>query len=308
MASTSSVDSQTTKPRPTIALITGANSGIGRSAAVDLAAKGWTVYGSMRSLDKGAKLAEMADEAGVSDRVHPVVCDVTDTESVNRAVAEVTADAGRIDVMINNAGIGGNGVVEETAVERYAEVMDVNLHGIVRCVQAVLPQMRERGNGCIVNVGSVAGVIAAVGQAPYVASKWAVEGMTEGLAQEVAGFGIRVVLIEPGLIRTAILAKNTDAANVTGAYDRAYRRLFAFYQAGLADPGHPSEVADVIHEAVTTDEPKLRWTCGWGGPELAANKPKVSDEDWVALGAIEDDAEYAARFGELFGVDIAPVH
>lgn len=288
----------------TIAFITGANSGIGRSAAVDLAAKGWTVYGSMRSLDKGERLAAMAAEAGVEDRVHPVVCDVTDAESVHRAVAEVTADAGRIDVLVNNAGIGGNGVTEEVPIERYAEIMDVNVYGIVRGVQAVAPQMRQRGSGCIINVGSVAGLIAAVGQSPYVTSKWAVEGLTEGLAQEMAEFGVRVALIEPGLIRTAILAKNVDAPNETGAYDRAYRRLFAFFQAGLANPGHPHEVADVIHEIVTTDSPKLRWTCGWGGPELVANKPKVSDEDWVALGAIEDDDEYLARFSELFGLDI----
>ena len=288
----------------TIALITGANSGIGRSAAVDLATKGWTVYGSMRSLDKGERLVAMAAEAGVEDRVHAVVCDVTDTESVNRAVAEVTADGGRIDVLVNNAGVGGNGVTEEVPVERYAEIMDVNVYGIVRGVQAVAPQMRERGEGCIINIGSVAGVIAAVGQAPYVASKWAVEGLTEGLAQEMAAFGVRVALIEPGVVRTAILAKNTDAPNDTGAYERAYRRLFRFYQAGLANPGHPSEVADVIHEIVTTDEPKLRWTCGWGGKELTAAKPNVSDEDWVALGAIEDDNEYLARFTELFGLDI----
>ena len=287
----------------TTALITGANSGIGRSAAVDLAAKGWTVYGSMRSLDKGEKLAAMAAEAGVE--VHPVVCDVTDTDSVNRAVAEVTESSGGIDVLVNNAGIGGNGVAEETPIELYAEVMDVNLHGIVRGVQAVLPQMRERGRGCIVNIGSVAGVIAAIGQSPYVASKWAVEGLTEGLAQEVAPHGIRVVLVEPGVVRTAIMAKNIDAPNATGAYDSAYRRLFQFYGAGLADPGHPSEVAEVIHEAVTTETPKLRWTCGWAGPELTSRRPEVSDEDWVALGAIEDDAEYIARFADLFGVDIS---
>lgn len=287
----------------TIALITGANSGIGRSAAVDLAAKGWTVYGSMRSLDKGEKLAAMAAEAGVE--VHPVVCDVSDTDSVNRAVAEVLETAGRIDVLVNNAGIGGNGVAEETPIELYAEVMDVNVSGIVRCVQAVLPGMREQGSGTIVNIGSVAGVIAAIGQSPYVASKWAVEGLTEGLAQEVVEFGIRVALVQPGVVRTAIMAKNADAPNASGAYDRAYRRLFQFYAAGLADPGHPSEVADVIYEAATTDEPRLRWTCGWAGPELTSRKPEVSDEDWVALGAIEDDAEYAARFNDLFGVDIS---
>ncbi|MEM7274067.1 MAG: SDR family oxidoreductase [Actinomycetota bacterium] len=286
----------------TVALITGANSGIGRSAAVDLAAKGWTVYGSMRSLDKGEKLAAMAAEAGVE--VTPVVCDVTDTESIERAVAEVTEAAGGVDVMVNNAGIGGNGVMEETPLDLYRGVMDVNVYGIIRGVQAVLPQMRERGSGCIINVSSVAGVIAAIAQSPYVASKWAVEGLTEGLAQEVAPFGIRVAMIEPGIVKTAIMAKNTDAPNASGAYDLAYRRLFAFYAAGLQSPGHPSEVAEVIHEAATTDQPRLRYTCGWGGPELTEHRPNVSDEDWVALGAIEDDAAYAARFAELFGLDL----
>lgn len=286
----------------TVAMITGANSGIGRAAAVDLAVKGWTVYGSMRSLEKGEKLAAMAEEAGVE--VNMVVCDVTDTDSVNRAVAEVTEASGGIDVMVNNAGIGGNGVMEETPLALYEEVMDVNVYGIVRCVQAVLPQMRERGNGCIINVSSVAGVIAAIAQSPYVASKWAVEGLTEGLAQEVAGLGVRVAMIEPGIVRTAIMAKNTDAPNSSGAYDAAYRRLFAFYAAGLQTPGLPSEVAEVIYEAATAENPKLRYTCGWGGVELTKNRPKVSDEEWVALGAIEDDAEYVARFGELFGLNL----
>lgn len=286
----------------TVALITGANSGIGRSAAVDLAGKGWTVYGSMRSLDKGEKLAAMCTEAGVE--VHPVVCDVTDTDSVNAVVAEVTAAAGQIDVLVSNAGIGGNGVLEETSLDDYRNVMDVNVYGVIRGVQAVLPQMRERGSGCIINISSIAGVIAALAQSPYVASKWALEGLTEGLAQEVAGHGIRVALIEPGIVKTAIMAKNTDAPNASGAYDAAYRRLFNFYAAGLGDPGHPSEVADVIYQAATTDSPTLRYTCGWGGTELTAGKAKMSDQDWVALGAIEDDAEYAARFEELFGLEI----
>jgi len=286
----------------TVALITGANSGIGRSAAVDLAAKGWTVYGSMRSLEKGEKLAAMCADAGVE--VHPVVCDVTDTDSVNRVVAQVTEVAGQIDVLVNNAGIGGNGVLEETPLDDYQNVMDVNLYGVIRGVQAVLPQMRERGSGCIINVSSIAGVIAALAQSPYVASKWALEGLTEGLAQEVAPHGVRVALIEPGIVKTAIMAKNTEAPNASGAYDAAYRRLFNFYANGLADPGHPSEVAAVIYEAATAEEPKLRYTCGWGGTELIAGKAKMSDEDWVALGAIESDAEYAARFKEMFDLDI----
>ena len=286
----------------TVALITGANSGIGRSAAVDLAAKGWTVYGSMRSLDKGDKLAAMCEQAGVE--VHPVVCDVTDTDSVNQAVAEVIAAAGQIDVLINNAGIGGNGVCEETSLDVYKDVMDVNLYGVIRGVQAVLPHMRERGSGCIINVSSIAGVIAALAQSSYVVSKWALEGLTEGLAQEVAPHGIRVAMIEPGIVKTAIMAKNTDTPNASGAYDAPNRRMLNFYMTGLSSPGLPSEVADVMYEAATSDTPKLRYTCGWGGNELVAGRAKMSDEDWVALGAIEDDAEYAARFQELFGLGL----
>lgn len=288
---------------PLVAVVTGSNSGIGRSAAVDLAAKGWTVYGTMRSLDKGAKLDAMADTAGVT--VHKVVCDVTDTGSVEAAIAEILADAGRIDVLVNNAGVGGNATVEECTIDRFADVMDVNLHGVVRGVQAVLPHMRERGSGTIVNITSMIGRFAAIGQAPYVASKWAAEGMSQQLAHELAPFGIRVVIIEPGVIKTAIMAKNIDAPNQSGAYDRHYQRLLDFYMAGLVDPVHPAVVAETIFEAVTTDKPKLRWTCGWGADELTNALETVPVEDWIALGAIEDDAEYRRAFTELYGLDIS---
>lgn len=286
----------------TVALITGANSGIGRGAAVDLAGKGWTVYGSMRSLDKGEKLAAMAAAAGVE--VHPVVCDVTDTAAVARAVQHVVDDAGRIDVLVNNAGVGGNGVCEESPISLYESVMDVNVYGVIRGVQAAMPHMRAQGSGCIINVSSIAGVIAALAQSPYVVSKWALEGLTEGLAQEVAAQGVRVAMIEPGIVKTAIMAKNTDAPNASGMYDRAYHRMLSFYMAGLSDPGHPSEVAEVIYEAATTDSPRLRYTCGWGADELVAGRAAMSDEDWVELGAIEDDAAYAERFKELFNLDL----
>ncbi len=289
---------------PVVAVVTGANSGIGRSAAVDLAAKGWRVFATMRSLDKGAKLAAMAADAGVE--VTPIVCDVTDDDQVTAAMQAVIDQAGRIDVLVNNAGVGANGVLEETTLDVYRDTMDVNVYGIVRCCQAVLPHMRSQGSGTIVNISSVAGRIAALAQSAYVVSKWAVEGLSEGLAQELAPFGIRVVIVEPGVVKTAILAKNLDAPNATGAYDLANRRLFNFYAAGLNDPGHPSEVASVIHEAVTTDSPRLRWTCGWGGPELTGNRAAISDDDWVALGSIADDEAYAARFQELFGLDIRP--
>ncbi|MCP3934762.1 MAG: SDR family oxidoreductase [Actinomycetia bacterium] len=284
-----------------VAIVTGANSGIGRSTAVHLATQGWTVYGTMRGLDKGVKLRAMCEAAGVE--VLPLVCDVTDGATVTAAVDKVIADTGRIDAIVNNAGIASNGTVEETSLERYEQVMDANLLGIIRFVQAVLPHMRERGEGCIVNVSSVIGRFASPGQAAYTASKWAVEGLSEELAHEVAAFGVRVVILEPGIVRTAMLAKNVDAPNESGAYDHTYGRMFSLYAAGLSDAGTPDQAAEIIFEAITTDEPKLRWTCGWGGAELAAAADSVDSDAFVALGAADDDAFYEG-FENLFGLNI----
>jgi len=166
--------------------------------------------------------------------------------------------------------------------------------------------MRERRSGAIVNVTSITGRFAAIAQQPYVASKWALEGATEGLAQEVAPFGIRVAIIEPGVTKSAIFAKNVDAPNQSGAYDPHYRRLFQFYAAGLAQATDPMEVARVIEHAITTDAPKLRYSVSWGGPEIVAARTAMTDEDWVALGDVADDGEYYDRFSRAFGVDIRP--
>ena len=288
----------------TVALITGSNSGIGRSTALELARRGWEVYGSMRDLSRGDKLAEMAGQAGVT--VHPVQLDITDDASVRAAVAEVTEKAGRIDVLVNNAGIGGNAVTEECPIELYQQVMDANLYGAIRCIQAVLPQMRERREGAIVNISSIVGRVAHVAQSPYYVSKWALEAMSEGLAQEVAPFGLRVAIVEPGVTKSAIFAKNIDAPNQTGAYDDHYRRMFQFYKAGIPQATPAEEVGRTVFEAVTTDQPKLRWGCSWGAEGLLGGRAAMSDEDWVALGAAESDDEYYARFEEHFALDIRP--
>jgi NAD(P)-dependent dehydrogenase (short-subunit alcohol dehydrogenase family) len=186
----------------------------------------------------------------------------------------------------------------------YLDVMNVNLAGAVRCAQAVLPGMRERGSGTIVNITSVAGRIAALAQSPYVASKWALEGVSEGMAQELAPFGVRVAIVEPGVTKSAIFAKNIDAPNSTGAYDAHYRRMFQFYAAGMASATDPFEVAKVIHHAMVTDTPSLRYAVSWAGPEMAALHDRIDDADWLELGTIADDDIYMQRFEEIFGVDI----
>jgi NAD(P)-dependent dehydrogenase (short-subunit alcohol dehydrogenase family) len=286
-----------------VSVVTGANSGIGRATAIRLSLAGHRVFGTVRAIGRADKLRTMADAAGAT--VELIELDIADDESVRHGFAEIIGTAGRVDHLVNNAGVGGNSVAEECPPQLYLDVMNVDLCGAIRCVQAVLPQMRQRRSGTIVNVTSIAGRIAAIAQSPYVASKWALEGVSEGLAQEVAPFGIRVAVIEPGVTKSAIFAKNVDAPNSTGAYDAPYRRMFQFYAAGMAQATDPSEVADVILHAIETDEPRLRYAVSWGGSELVEGRRRLSDEAWVALGAIEDDADYAAAFEDAFGLDVS---
>ncbi len=286
-----------------VAVVTGANSGIGRATAIHLAANGFRVFGTARDIARATKAKDMAADAGVE--IEWIQLDIADSDSVRAGFTAIFDAAGSVDVLVNNAGVGGNAVVEESPPEMFLDVMNVNLCGAVRCIQEVAPHMRERRSGSIVNVSSVVGRFAALAQAPYVASKWALEAMSEELAQELAPFGIRVAIIEPGITKSAIFAKNVDAPNSSGAYDVHYRRMFQFYAAGMAKATDPFEVGAVILEAVRTTSPRLRYPVSWGGPELLGRRPQVSDADWVALGAIEDDSEYIAEFQRLFGVDIA---
>jgi NAD(P)-dependent dehydrogenase (short-subunit alcohol dehydrogenase family) len=286
------------------AVVTGANSGIGRATAIHLAANGYRVFGTVRSLDKTLKAQQMAEQAGVS--IEWIELDIADDDSVTNGFARIHELSPVIDVLVNNAGVGGNAVIEECPPSLYHEVMNINLCGAVRCVQAVLPGMRARSTGTIVNVSSVVGRFAALAQAPYVASKWALEAMSEGLAQDVAPWNIRVAIIEPGITKSAIFAKNVDAPNSSGVYDAHYRRLFQFYAAGMAQATDPFEVGATILHAIRTDSPKLRYPVSWGGPEILSRRETISDAEWVALGAFEDDADYYAEFERMFGVRIAP--
>ncbi len=287
----------------TISVVTGANSGIGRATAIHLAAQGNTVFGTVRSTSKATKLQAMATDAGVT--IQLVELDIADDDSVRRGFAQILdATGGVVDVLVNNAGVGGNAVAEECPTSLYLDVMNVNLCGAVRCLQQVLPGMRERRRGAIVNVTSITGRMAALAQSPYVASKWAFEGLSEGLAQELAPFGIRVVIIEPGVTKSAIFAKNIDAPNQSGAYEAAYRRMFQFYAAGMANATDPFEVGAVIHHAVTTDQPELRYPVSWGGTELIEGRAAMTDRQWVELADHTDDGEYYDAFKAAFGLEL----
>ncbi|MEO2169720.1 MAG: SDR family NAD(P)-dependent oxidoreductase, partial [bacterium] len=235
----------------------------------------------------------------------PVQLDVTDDESVRAAVGQIEADSGTLDILVNNAGVGMNAVVEDVDIPIGKATFDANFWGVVRCTQAVLPAMRAQGSGHIINISSVAGRIASLGQSIYSASKWAVESLSESLAQEGAPFGIRVSIIEPGVTRTAILPKNIGHPTPT-AYTQAYQRMMQFYATGIMAGVRPEVVAETIHRAIEDPQAPLRHPCAWGSVELCEGRARISDKKWVELAAHASDDDYYADFERLFQLSIAP--
>ena len=286
-----------------VSVVTGANSGIGRATALHLAESGHEVVGTVRSVARAGKLLDAAEARGVG--VELVELDVASDASVRDGFAQILERTGRVDHLVNNAGVGGNGVVEESTSERLLDVMNVDLCGAVRCLQAVLPGMRSRGSGTIVNITSIAGRLAAIAQAPYVAAKWALEGVSEELAIEVAPFGVRVAIIEPGVTKSSIFGKNIDAPNESGAYGPQYERMLQMYAAGYLHASDAVDVARIVLHAIETDDPQLRYPVSWGGPEIVAGRAAMTDEQWVELGRAETLADYIEQFRKLFGVDIS---
>ena len=188
-----------------LALVTGTSSGIGLATAVALARAGHTVAAMMRNLDGGAEIRKIA--AAEKLTIHLAALDVDDDDSVRDGFAKVVAEHGPIDILVNNAGIPGGGAIEETPLDAFRQVMETNFFGGLRCIKAVVGDMRKRRKGTIVNVTSVAGRIAVTPQGSYAASKWAFEAVCECLAQEMRAFNVRVAIVEPGVIATPIFSE-----------------------------------------------------------------------------------------------------
>ena len=290
-------------PMP-VTLVTGTSTGIGFATALNLAKHGHTVVATMRNLAKAAPLEASAREQGVRLAVREL--DVTDQASIDRAMAETLAREGAVDVLVNNAGIGGATPLELTPEAEHRAMFEANYWGPIRMIQAVLPSMRERRAGCIVNVTSIVGRIATPNQIPYSASKHALAAASEALAHEVAAFGVRVAIIEPGVIQTAIFENSAGATRYdkNSPYRQIMRRNGKFFAAGFRNPGRPETVAAAILEAITTDEPRLRYPVGVDAEGIAAGRPRVSDEEWVAMGGELSDEEYNGRFKRYFGIEL----
>jgi NAD(P)-dependent dehydrogenase (short-subunit alcohol dehydrogenase family) len=282
----------------TTVLVTGTSTGIGLAASVEFAHHGYRVYAGMRDLAKADLLRQASD--GLDVQI--VEMDVTDEASVTNAVSHIEDP---IDVLINNAGVGGATPLELTPMDEHKAMFEANYFGAIRCIQAVLPQMRERGTGTIVNNTSMEGLFAMPNQVAYSASKWALECAGEALAHEVARFGVRVVNVEPGVIMTNIFENAAPMTRFDKAspYYHVMRRNGKMFAAGFRVGVQPEEVAKVMREAVETDNYKLRWLVGEDSAGIVNGRRNISDEAFIAMGAL-DDADYNEAFKEHFGVDL----
>ena len=282
-----------------IALITGTSSGIGLATAVSLARRGHKVIATMRNLEGAAELQKI-----ISTEHLPIIVadlDVNDHASVERSIGRALAENGRIDVLVNNAGLGLGGSVEELPLDVFREVMETNYFGALRCIKAVLPSMRERRHGCIVNVTSIAGRIALPPQAAYAASKWALEALSECLAQEMRAFNVRVAIVEPGVIATPIFSKARPLP-ADSPYPHA-RRQRALFAASLAQPTSPYVVGEKICQIVDSDSWQLRYPVGPDAEPVLKWRASKTDEEIVQLGGVSDE-EYKMIAKREFGLDV----
>ncbi len=286
-----------------VAVVTGTSSGIGLSVSVHLAKNGYQVFAGMRNLAKADALQDIAKAQNLPIEI--VQLDICDAESVESAFADILA-RGNVDVLINNAGIGGASPLELTPEDEHKQMFETNYFGAVRCIQAVLPSMRERGAGCIVNITSAVGLIATPNQIAYSASKWALECLGEALAHEVFRFGVRVVNVEPGVIMTNIFENSAEQTRYdkTSPYQPIMRRNGKLFAAGFARAVAPELVSETILEAIETDDYRLRWPVGPDAQGFMDARGKVSAESWIQMGDELSDDEYNAKFDEYFGIKL----
>jgi NAD(P)-dependent dehydrogenase (short-subunit alcohol dehydrogenase family) len=235
-----------------VALVTGASSGIGEAAARALVGAGFTVYGTSRRAAAGE----------TRDGVIFLPLDVTDDESVAGVVRKVLERSGRIDVLVNNAGVGLAGAAEESSIDQTRALFETNVFGTIRMTRAVLPHMREQGSGRIINLSSVLGLLPAPFMALYAATKHAIEGYSESLDHEVRDHGVRVLLVEPGYTRTSFDANTVAADEPVALYARRREAIDVLTAAAVRAGDQPSVVGEAIVAAATDTNPRLRYPAG----------------------------------------------
>ena len=244
-----------------IAIVTGSSSGIGLETSVALAKDGYHTYATMRDVSKSSNLKEIVEKDNLSIEITEL--DVDKENSIDSAIKKIISDKGRIDILVNNAGYGLFGCVEDITIQEVKEQFQTNFFSVVSLVQKVAPIMRKQGSGIIVNVSSVAGRIGFPGSPAYIASKFALEGLSESMRYELSPYGVKTVIIEPGAIRTNFMKNTKRSTEKPGS---PYKELTDKVISGIkmmAEMGtSPSEVAKTIIKAINDKEPLPRYIVG----------------------------------------------
>ena len=279
-------------------LITGTSKGIGLETAAALGRAGHRVFATMRNLERGAALKTTVEREKLP--VSLLQMDVDSDESVASATSAVRAEIGSLDVLVNNAGIERSGSVEGLTMDDFKAAMETNYFGPLRTIRAWLPDMRRRQNGCIINITSVAGKISCSPLTPYAASKFALEALSEGLAQEMRPFNVRVAVVEPGIIDTG-MARRIEHGPTDSHYPQV-RRFSHLFAASLEHPTPPSIVAAKIRDIIESGTMALRHPVGPDAEGFLGWRASLTDDQWVEWGALPDDLWYE-RVKTDFGLD-----
>jgi NAD(P)-dependent dehydrogenase (short-subunit alcohol dehydrogenase family) len=266
---------------PQLVLITGASSGFGLKTSLALAQKGYRVVATMRRVERGEELLRLAEQSGVRSQLDIMSLDVTDEALAERTVKQVIAQYGKVDVLINNAGYALGGFVEDVSLSRWKEQFETNFFGLVKMTQCVLPHMRSRRRGKIINISSISGLIAFPALAPYASSKFAVEGFSEALRMELLPHQIFVTLIGPGSYKTSIWEKGlAEISAGPTPYADQMQRMRKMIEQTADQAADPSEVVETIIKVMKSKAPALRYPVGRGVSSTVLMK-KLLPWSWI---------------------------
>ncbi len=270
-----------------VAVVTGSSSGIGYEIVLALARNNYITYGTMRNLEKSSDLQKIADQENLQIRFKQL--DVTNDESVKNTIDSILSETGRIDVLVNNAGFGLVGAFEDTSIDEVKKQFETNVFGVIRVTQAVLPTMRKQESGIIVNMSSGAGRFGYATASSYVSSKFALEGLTESMSYEIEPFGIRTILIEPGVIKTNFFdsmmtaKKSTDPSS---PYSQMMKVMEKNVSKMIENGTSPQHVAKAVLEAINSRSPRLRYLVGKDVEQWIESRKKMSDEEFHDMMAL----------------------
>ena len=272
------------------ALVTGCSSGIGYSTCLLLARNNFKVYGTVRNLSKAKKIQEAIDKEKIPMKI--ILLDVNDSESIQNAIRDILYDSRKIDVRINNAGYGMFGPIEDITTEDVKLQFETNFFGVIRLIKEIVPIMRKQGNGTIVNISSMVGRFGVPLNAAYVSSKFAIEGLSESISYELAEFGIKIIVIEPGVVQTNFFNNlKINGLDTSSPYYELMKKRVSFLKIAMKNsPTSSSQVANTILDALNSKRPEFRYVIGIDAKNSIQKKDSLSDKKfmkWVSDGIFQ---------------------